>query len=339
MNHFRHCRLKDNWVIIAPNRAKRPELHPPTDKGNGQEAACPFEPGHESQTPSEIYAMREGSQVSGWQTRVFPNKYPLLQIEGDPHSYNDGGFDAFGGFGAHEVLVDTPDHYQSIHQFGAQEFSRLFRTMRERSQALYQDLRIRYVQHFKNCGKEAGSSIAHSHAQIIGLPMIPPVLRTQIARTKAHYHTTGRCLLCDEIAAESQGPRLITKTRHFLAYAPYASFFPFEVRVVPLHHHHAFETMPKEWFSELGTLCESLIKRLDTALETPNLNMILHSAPPEREHPEPGYFHHMDRFFHWYLEFLPRLEKIAGFELGSGMRVNVVPPEEAAHYLRSLKEE
>lgn len=336
MNEFRHQPLYDAWVVIAPNRVKKPGFDP----GSPPPPAIndPFITGQENQTPPEIYALRENPKIAAsWKTRVFANKFPLLALESPMQRQKRGFYATQGGFGAHEMVVDHPKAGKHLCRFGPTELMSLMQTFRDRIAALYQDGRIASVLAFKNQGMKAGNTIPHSHSQVVALPFIAPNLKTQIETGRDHYRRNERCLMCDIIQSEEEDKsRVLMRNRHFIAFAPFAPRFEFEVWIAPLGHESDFTRLGKEGLNDLAEILGWVLARLGVALEKPDLNLLLFTAPPLRDHAEPGYFHHMNRFFHWHLELLPRFEGRDGFELSGGCYVNPVPPEDYAAYLREL---
>ncbi|MGE4296071.1 MAG: DUF4931 domain-containing protein [Campylobacterales bacterium] len=336
MNEFRHQPLYDAWVVIAPNRVKKPGFEP----GSPPPPAIndPFIPGQEHKTPPEIYAIRENGKIAAsWKTRVFANKFPLLALEAPAQKQKRGFYSTLGGFGAHEMIVDHPKASKHLCRFSAQTLKDLMLTFRDRIAALHQDSRIASVLAFKNQGMKAGNTIPHSHAQIVALPMIAPQLKIQIDQSRDHYRRTGRCLLCDTIQSEEEDKsRILMRNRHFVAFAPFAPRFEFEVWVAPLTHESQFAHLGREALEDLGEILEWALTRLGVALEKPDMNLVLFTAPPERDHAQADYFHHLGHFFHWHIELLPRFEGRDGFELSSGCYVNPVAPEDYAAYLREL---
>lgn len=340
MPELRYNRLNNTWVIISKERAKRPHDYP---IGWGKEVGdinkCPFEPGKEHLTPPEVYAIREpgtSPNAPGWKVRVIPNKFPAVRPEEDFFRDSEDIYDRMGGFGYHEVIIDTPDHYKQLQDFSIGEIFLMLLAYRERMKQLYKDKNIYYVQIFKNHGKEAGKSLYHSHSQLIALPRIPRKIDIQINQTRKYFIEKERCFLCDEIKYERKhAERIIEENNRFLIYAPYASAFPFEMRILPKFHSHDFSNITDEDLEDLAKTLQIAVKKLTKVFNNPPFNLILHTAPPVRDIPgRPDYFYDIDKFFHWYIEILPRIAIHAGFELGTEYFINPTPPEKAAKHLR-----
>lgn len=336
MNEFRHQPLYNEWVLIAPNRAKKPIFQPIEDPNKN--ISSPFEVGHEDKTPPEIYALRESPQiVSSWKTRVFANKFPLLALENHLLREKNGSYSTMGAFGAHEMVIDNPKGKKHFCEFTKNEIALLMQTLRDRIYSLYQDGRIRSISVYKNQGIKAGNTIPHTHSQIVGLPFIAPKLDLQVANSRKHYNDYERCLMCDLISDEEiSKERLLFRNKSFIVFAPFAPRYEFEIWVAPLYHHNDFSQITKNEINDLAEAMEWILKRMDIALENPDLNMLLFTAPPLREHKDRNYFHHLEKFFHWHIELLPRFGGSDGFELNTGCFINPIAPETYAEYLRGL---
>ncbi|GAB6072619.1 galactose-1-phosphate uridylyltransferase [Venenivibrio stagnispumantis] len=342
MSEIRYNRLKNKWVIISIERSRRPHDYPVSVYEESSDVSkCPFEYGNEDKTPPEIFAIRpDGSlpNTPGWKVRVVPNKYPALRIENSNLPESEGIYDKYGGFGAHEVIIETPEHFKHIQDFSIEEYKNMYFTFRERMRALYQDIRIKYVHIFKNHGKEAGKSLVHSHSQLIATPIIPTLPDTQINQSRIYFQEKERCLLCDEIKEEIKSyNRVVYENDLFIAYCPYASLYPFEVRIAPKYHSHDFSMIDENQLLKLSEISQVVIKKLHKALVNPPFNMILHTSPPIRDYPaKPLYYNGIDRFYHWFIEILPRITTLAGFELGTDIYINPTIPEDAAKFLREV---
>ena len=343
MSELRYNHLKDTWSIIAEERARRPHdyathIH---EEEKGDVSLCPFEYGNEDKTPPEIFAIREPGTLPntpGWKVRVIPNKYPAVRIETPPDRVGECFYDKIMGFGAHEVIVETPDHFKHIQNFSIEEFNNMFTAYKERIKSLSGDVRIRYIHVFKNHGKEAGKSLVHSHSQLIALPSIPKIVDTQINQSRNYYKEKERCLICDEINQElKEVKRIIYENDSFVIFCPYASLFPFEIKIVPKFHSHDFTQINDKQMNDLSDATRTAVNKLYKTLVNPPFNMVLYTSPPIREIPSKmDYFYHIDRFYHWHIEILPRIATLAGFELGTGYYINPTPPEDAAKFLREV---
>jgi UDPglucose--hexose-1-phosphate uridylyltransferase len=318
------------WVIISTERLKRPsafQLEQFVPTGND---VCPFCEGHEQYTPKEVLSYRRsgGPNGPGWDVRVVPNKFPALEVEGNIDRQGEGLFDKMNGVGAHEVIIETPDHSESLATMPASGVERVLWAYRERVLDLKQDKRFRYILIFKNHGAAAGASLDHSHSQLIALPVIPRIVRDEISGARRHFEHKERCVYCDIIRQELDSRvRVISENSDFVALSPYAPRFPFETWLLPKRHGSNFEDAPRHEYESLARMLKDTLLRMNRALESPPFNLIIHSAP---------FTEAAGEFYHWHLEIMPKLTKVAGFEWGTGFYINPTAPEEAAEVLREV---
>jgi len=339
VSHYRYSKLKDNWVIISPKRVRRPndfEL----SSAEAYDVDSPFVYGNEHKTPSEIYAIRDyGSKKDspGWKVRVVPNKYNALEIEKSPTTDFDGMFEWMDGCGAHEIIIDTPKFPSKFQDLSPQEVADVFKAAKERTVDLQKDTRIKYINIFKNQGPLAGASISHPHTQIIGMPFIPKNISVEIEQCRKHFETTSRCLFGDIIKSELKSKeRIVEESDHFVAYCPYASFWPFETIVAAKTHSKDFTALSDAMLLELSKMTLSVLKRINMALKDVSYNIFLKTVPPKRDGANPNFYYKLDEFYQWHIEIVPRIPVIGGFELSGGVFINTVAPEESAKFLRSL---
>ncbi len=333
MSDLRFDPLKRRWVIVAQERALKPadliREPPPAPSRN-----CPLCPGNELHAGPEIHAVRGGD--GSWKVRVVPNKFPVLRVEGDLKRWGHGLYDCVSGVGAHEVIVETPDHRRGTADLTVEELLDVLRTYRARLSDLQRDRRLRYLMLFKNHGAEAGSRLDHAHSQLIAIPEIPGQIATELHSAREYFGGKERCLLCDVVRQEiDDGDRLVFEGARFVAFAPFASAFPFQVSVVPRFHAHDFSATGDEDLLHLANALREVLGRLKAVLQDPPYNLALHTAPPPHPRPgRPGLWDSLALDWHWRLEVAPRLSRIAGFEWSTGFHVNPVTPEEAAAFLR-----
>lgn len=318
-------------MILAAERARRPGAFLVEPVTVQPAATCPFCPGHERETPSEVLSYRNAGAANqaGWWMRVVPNKYPALRVEGEVDAGAVGIFDRMNGIGAHEVIIETPDHDQSLAGLSEERLAHVFFAYRDRFHDLKRDIRLKYIQVFKNHGALAGATISHSHSQLLAFPGVPPAIRAELEGAERHFAQRERCVFCDVVYQERLAQeRMVLTTEHFVALTPYASRFPFEVMVLPRRHASHFEHADDACIRNLGVVMKSILQRLDAVLEKPAYNFVLHTAPVQE-----GPMQH----YHWHIEILPKLTRVAGFELGTGVFVNPTAPEEAAQFLRDAR--
>ncbi|MEW6595608.1 MAG: galactose-1-phosphate uridylyltransferase [Thermodesulfobacteriota bacterium] len=332
MPELRKDPIIGRWIIIATERGKRPSDFI-IEKNHVRGGFCPLCPGNENTTPPEVLAYSaapgRGPNQPGWSLRVVPNKYPALIIEGDLNKEGEGLYDKMNGIGAHEVIIETPDHNESFTVLPPERMVQVFCSYRDRLGDLAKDPRFRYVMVFKNFGAAAGASLEHSHSQLVALPIVPRMIASELEGSHSYYQYKERCIFCDIIKQElSQGSRLIAENSRFLAIVPFAPRSPFEMWILPKRHASSFITSDDETFRDLAAIFSECMRRLDRCMPGVPYNFVLHGAPL-RSQP-------LDHY-HWHFEIMPKLTMVAGFEWGSGFYINPVPPEEAARFLREAE--
>jgi UDPglucose--hexose-1-phosphate uridylyltransferase len=331
MTELRKDPIVGRWVIISTERAKRPHEFP-RELLPRKEGMCPLCPGSERMTPPEILSYRrEGSSgEAGWSLRVVPNKFPALRIEGDLGKAGDGVYDRMNGIGAHEVVIETERHDVDLFDLPENRFEDVLWAYRDRLLDLKKDRRFKSVIIFKNHGADAGASLTHSHSQLIALPVVPKRVYEEMSGCREYFRFRDRCLFCDIIVQEmEQKVRIVEESGEFIACSPYAPRFPFETWIVPKRHQCAYEMIERDQAKSLAAIFRRTLRRLNLALENPPFNYIVHSA---------AFQEWAGDSYHWHIEIMPKLTKVAGFEWGSGFYINPTPPEESAKYLRELPE-
>jgi len=317
------------WVIIATERAKRPSAYARVHE-EPKGGFCPFCQGQEHHTPSEVLAYRHaGTQPNtpGWWVRVVPNKFPALETHGPLNRRGEGMYDCMNGVGTHEVVIETPEHNSSLADLPQRQIEEVLWAFRDRVIELKKDPRFRYIMIFKNHGREAGASLDHSHSQIIALPIVPKRVQEEVEGARRYWEYKERCVFCDIIHQEEKDQvRIIVGNDSFLAVAPFASRFPFETWVLPREHGLYFHEIQKNQVVDLADILHTLLGRMKQILDDPPYNFMFHTAPFERAGVP---------YYHWHIEIIPKLTKVAGFEWGTGFYINPTPPEHAARYLAS----
>ena len=340
MPQLRKDPIFNRWVIISTERARRPKDFVFEKRGEVKGRFCPFCEGNESKTPPEIISFRKaGTKANepGWWLRVISNKYPALAIEGDLSRKGIGMFDQMNGVGAHEVIVEIPRHIMDIAELSESEIAEVILSYQMRSLDLKKDPRFRYVLIFKNCGEGAGSSLEHSHSQIIATPITPKRVREELIGAAQHYQLKERCVFCDIIEQElDSGKRLVQESHDFLVLSPFAACFPFETWILPKRHHPDFDQMTETERKDLAVTLKKTLYRINQALDKPPYNYLIHTAP--NQVPRSGYWQTIDKDYHWHLEIVPRVTGIAGFEWGTGFYLDQTSPELAAQYLKAVKD-
>jgi UDPglucose--hexose-1-phosphate uridylyltransferase len=265
----------------------------------------------------------------GWQLRVISNKYPALKIEGELHREGEGIFDKMSGIGAHEVIIETPDHQRDLVDLPLDGVQKVIWAYRERVVDLRRDSRFKYVMVFKNQGEAAGASLEHAHSQLIATPVVPKRVFEELEGSQRYYDYKERCLFCDIIRQETRWEtRVACETDQFVALQPFAARFPFETWILPKRHGNSFADIGDSELQDFARILKTVLAKLREALSDPPYNYSLHTDALHGNGQD---------FYHWHLEIIPKLTRVAGFEWGTGFYINPVSPEEAAAYLRQIE--
>ncbi len=328
MSEFRRDPITGRWIIVATNAPKGPDDFE-RESHNRTVATCPFCPGNEAMTPPEIAAQRPGTSApnaKGWSLRIVPNKFPALRIEGSLNRAGEGVYDLMNGVGAHEVIIETPDHLKDLADLTNAEIEQVLAAYKARSLDLRNDRRFRYLLIFKNYGETAGASLVHAHSQLIALPIVPKRVMEELRCADHYFEYKERCVFCDMIQQESEDrERVVLETAEFIAFAPFVSRFPFELWIMPKTHAADFGQITDAQVKDLAGMMRQTLQRVKQTLHDPSYNFLIHTSPVTD---------HIREEYHWHLEMIPRLTRVAGFEWGSGFYINPTPPELAAQALR-----
>ena len=347
--------ISGRWVIISSARAQRPEAPEPRREEESPEARqrCPFCPGHEHETPPEIFAIRDRGQANspGWKTRVVPNKFPAFGIFPEINLRRVGMYQVTTGYGAHEVAIDSPEHDVYLEQQPLAQVATIVETWSERHADLERDPKLKYVLVFKNHGKAAGASLAHPHSQIIATTVIPEVLKAKLSGAKVHYQGGEGCIWCRELeqlfyyesriynpdgsvlAQAKQRDLVIAENERFVAYIPFAPRMPYEIHIMPRLHQYSFIQADLAEKLELARILKLVLLKVNKLLGNPPYNFYIHSAPNLSIRPRTGHYTTIREDFHWHIEILVKTTIWAGFEQGSGIYINPLNPTLAARYL------
>jgi UDPglucose--hexose-1-phosphate uridylyltransferase len=327
MPELRKDPLSERWVIIAPERADRPNaLVKPRPESPGERESCPFCPGNESMTPPEIFSIRNNG---GWSLRVVPNRYPALRTEIAMAREAEGPYDRMAGVGAHEVVIETNEHERTFAELPSSQIELVFQAWQERLTDLSRDVRLMSVMAFKNQGQPAGATLFHAHSQLVALPFVPPALQRQVRHCRQHFEEKERCLVCDLVSFELKAKdRVAFESEGVAVLSPFAARSPFELWIVPKRHWSSFESASGQDLAQVADALRTILRKIDVALDKPAWNLFLHTLPLR----EPR-----NDWYHWHLELRPTLTLQAGFEWASGCAINPTPPEEAAGFLRQTE--
>lgn len=330
MPELRKDPIMGRWVIISTERGKRPTSFESVSKRIAAKM-CPFCPGQEHNTPPEIIAYRppdtEPNQP-GWNLRVIPNKYPALIVEGMLNREPKGLYDKMNGIGAHEVIIETSGHAVDIVDMSEEQVRNILWIYRDRMLDLERDGRLKYILVFKNHGEAAGASLEHAHSQLIATPIIPKRVAEELEGARRYYDFKERCIYCDIVRQEIlESERIISDFDAFITIQPYAPRFPFETWIIPKSHQSSYTETSETEFTSLARCLRDTLLRLKLALNDPPFNYMIHTRPVSKESQE---------YYHWHIEIIPKLTRVAGFEWGSGFYINPTSPEEAASFLKKI---
>jgi UDPglucose--hexose-1-phosphate uridylyltransferase len=329
MPEMRQNRFTKEWVVIATERAKRPE-ELKTKREITQlpkySPTCPFCPGNEQMSPGEV--MRLNGNDGSWRVKVVPNKFAALSREGEPTRKVERSKRTINGVGIHDVIVETPDHSMTTALLPDDQVTAILNVYKQRYDEISRDSRITQITIFKNYGAAAGASLEHSHSQLIASPVISHQVRDRMYEALRHYDEFGECIFCQVNEEEmAEKTRVVMLTDHFVVLEPFASATPFTTHIYPLRHMATFGEINQQEIADLGRTLRALLGKLYVGLENPDFNYTVRTAPAENAGA---------KYYHWYISVIPRLTRVAGFELGSGMFINTVLPETAAEFLRGV---
>src|SRR5258708_3030822 len=332
MPELRQNFFTKEWVIIATERAKRPEelaTHRAAQQIPAYVESCPFCPGNEEKTPQEV--LRFPANGEPWAVRVIPNKFAALSSDVQPTRSLRHLRRRISGFGFHEVIIDSPDHSRYMGLLPDANVASILRVYKERYNALSFDHRVNHITIFKNHGVDAGASLQHPHSRLISTPVSPSQVRHRLNEALRHYADAGECMFCHMVESEMEDQtRIVMKSDRFVAMEVFASATPFATHIFPLRHMASFGDISATEIADLARVLRTLLAKIYVGLENPDLNFTIRSGPSDYA----GALH-----FHWYCSVIPRLTRGAGFELGSGMFINTVLPEAAAEFLRNVSAE
>jgi UDPglucose--hexose-1-phosphate uridylyltransferase len=321
LSDFRYNKLTREWVLFAPNRAKRTQNNYKQLQDKCSQN-CPFGKGDEALTPNEVF--RIGDE-HGWRCRVVPNLYNALSINQPIQSYKTFNFENRSGFGAHEVVIETPKHHRQMYHFETNELFDYFITLKLRLLDLKKDSRLQYFSIFKNHGMDAGASQEHSHSQIIATPFIPRSLQDDLVYFQEHKKQTERDFFDDLLYDEKLFAKGILKENNFfIAYCPYASKYPFEVIIMAKEKLSSIVKLEESHLYALSDITHFIFRQLHKALGEFPFNMLIKNGDIQNENS-------VNRF---HIQILPRLYKNAGFEIDTEIFINTFLPEDVVEILK-----
>lgn len=328
--------ITGDWTIIATERARRP--HKPTTEdgplttGEARDPNCFFCYGNEHTTPPEVLVYREKPDLpnsSGWSLRVVTNKFSALNLDKEFCEEQDNSLNVCCyARGTAEVVIESPHHSLNTALYPEQQIELLLRAYKERYITLAEEPSIKYVTMFKNNGSPAGASLSHPHSQIIATPVVPPVIQDEVEGAKKYYKENKSCVYCDMVKNEiKDGSRIIYENDEFISFMPYASRSPFETWVMPKFHNDSYYKLTDRQLKSLSEVWKKVLYKIYIGLDNPPYNYFIHTSPVQEK---------TDKFYHWHMELIPKMTIMAGFELGTGMYINIAVPEQSAEYLRAI---
>ncbi len=317
-----------DWTIFSLERAKRPQdFKRKNSARNNQEYVkeCPFCRGNEHMTPQELLAIGD----NGWDVRVVPNKFAALKSS-KKSSYSvgrhiEGLYLSMDGVGQHEVIIESPIHNHNLARMSLESIEKVVLVYKQRFSVLSKNENYQLILIFRNHGSRAGTSLEHPHSQLIATPFVPGYIRNRLYEAQRYFDDFGSCVYCDTVGYELKSKkRIISENQNFLAFAPYASVVPYNIMVIPKKHQSCFIQADNEVLKDLAHILKYCLKKLYDVLADPDYNYVIDSAPADKAG---------EKHYHWHLEIFPRLTTRAGFEIGSGMYINTMLPEECARIL------
>lgn len=330
MPELRQNIITREWVVIATERAKRPDQFARKNISEeilpARDTACPFCPGNEIMSTPDI--LRYDGE-DGWRLRIIKNKYAALVSEGGLQRTMHGIYRSMNAFGYHDVVIEHPEHDKIISLMSTGEISLILHSYVDRYNMLREDPRIESIVLFRNHGKNAGTSLVHPHSQIAAVPVVPFQVRSRVDIARSYFDDHGGCMFCRTLNDEvSSGERILCETSSFASFIPYAALSPFHIWIFPKRHSSSFEEITADEIDDLARNLKTVLMKLYNGLNNPDFNFSIRSIPLREKNSE---------YYHWYLSIIPRISISAGFELGSGMYISTSVPEQSAKYLQDIR--
>ena len=324
-----------DWTIFSVKRAERPYdfKSKETKKALKEyEPGCPFCAGNEENTPDPLLVINGGKS---WSVRVVKNKFPAVQAmeafdEGSHQERHlEGPYMSIDGVGEHEVIIESPRHDDNIIKMKTSHVEKIISAYRERFIEVSSQFEKQLVIIFKNYGKKAGASLDHSHSQLVAIPFVPEYIRHKVSESQKYFAENRRCVYCDILKYEVElQKRIIFENSKFIALAPYASSVPYNIIIYPRDHQACFAEIRDKDITLLAGILQEVLGKLYVLLDDPDYNFVIDTSSMDQIR---------NRYYHWHLEIMPRLNTRAGFEIGSGMNINHIMPETCAQNLRNIE--
>lgn len=330
MSHIRKDAVTKEWVIMSAVRGAKPSDYVATGQTDvsGSALSCPFCKGHENKTPDSFETLYD--ENGEWKVRIVPNKYPAVSETLDNEMpARSIFFESMNAEGYHDVVIENPSHNFNFYNGNEEDLLYIFRAVIKRLCALSNIPNMQYSLYFKNFGSDAGASLSHSHSQIITTPFIPVHMIEEMHGALDYYLTNKSCVYCSIIREEIKiNKRVICENDNFIAITPFASKFPYQINIFPKEHHDSiiFSSASDKLFA---SMVKDVFNRLKKVLGEVSYNYVLHTLSPSLR----ASYAHAN---HWYLDIMPKMSKLAGYELGSGLYINSILPEDAANNLKKV---
>lgn len=332
-SELRQDLVSGDWILISPGRARKPEEFLEKRKRlKAPKKGCIFENPEAAGggKPIAVYAKSDipsATRKDGWRVQIIPNKYPAVIHDGAKVKLiKKGPYSVMAGIGRHELLI-TRDHDNNFPMLSKKEAVLVFKAFRDRYSTLLDDKEIAYISIFHNWGPKAGASVYHPHYQMIAVPVVPPDVEHSLNGSRRYFEKHKKCVHCAQIAMErKEKKRVIFENDCAIAFTPFVSRFEFEIRVFPKKHFPFFEDTPINVISCMVEALQYVLRSLEKSLKDPDYNFFIHTAPIKAK------LKH--KHYHWHIEVQPKINIPAGFELGTGIEINVVDPNEAARIIK-----
>jgi len=332
-SELRYHSTTGEWVLIAPKKAKRPN-----DFGTSYvkrvaspKKQCPFENPQKAGNDIPHFWFPEKAPLEKWRLQVLPNRFPVLthRYRTCASSFRHGMYTVASGVGHHDLLV-TRDHHKTYHQLSDAEAADVLKAFIKRYKEMIADGCVRYVLVFQNFGPNAGATIYHPHYQILALPVVPNAIGRSLEHSRHYWQLHKRCIHCDIIKNElKERTRIVYKKDGVVAFVPFAAKEPYQVNIFPLKHQPYFEDSSGNLVKQTSLALKKVLTSVSRKLDAPDYNFFIHTAPIFNKKKY--------RHYHWHAEVIPKSNISAGFELGTGVEINPVFPEDAARILRSAR--
>ena len=325
---FRKDAVSGDWVLISTGVGKKPVFFRRSEERPLPKSKCPFDDTKKSKQEKVLLWMPKpkGKDFKDWWVQIFPNKYPVVaRSDICPPLERCGIHEKKIGVGFQEVVV-TRSHERHFAFMSREEINLVLETYQSRYQALASEQCVDYILIIHNHGAKAGATVPHPHSQIFAIPTIPPDVKRSLEGSRKYFHDHKRCVHCDVLKNElKEKERIIYQNKHFVVLAPYASRVVYETRIFPKFHESRFEVIDQAQRNYLAGAMSFIFQKMLKKLKNPDYNFFVHTAPPKERHSE---------HYHWHMEILPRVAIWGGLELGTGIDVVKVSPEETAKLLR-----